>query len=459
MNAVHVLAFVGFALLVCTAANPDKNSLEKFCGLRKDASEVTTLSEVKSIIALLKDTDQGINCPSDVKSAILALESVIELGSVCSEVAAQTIVGFWQDYVKAGSKFKAHLPRPLRRFFLAFGNQVSKVCKRTMIAELEKVSNEQGITEQDINIVTESIKGNINDVFGADANIEDLLALIQAENKVRPEDDKATIDMEPRQKKYFELIQERCVKKFKPIYDTLIVPVVRLTSIGMNYKSDLIDAELASFQQQKVFKDWFAAVLACQTVADYRAVVIPKTVVDTDGNTQMITFLDDDDLEELKKKTGLTFEEPALEEPADYEVEIKLRDLVVDEADRFLMESINNHGFFIKEVNEYRLRMIKKMPALLKKYIQTKAMKLGLLDTRSAEKQKKFGGITVNAKLIQWIIMLITTIMAGGIIGIAAMSAVASGGAGTVCVIFVGVVLVSVIIGGHFVNSFETKSE
>lgn len=404
MNAIYALAFMGLALLGGVAADANKATLEELCLLEKSGPAITSLSEVSSLIQLLID-DQSVQCPAEVKAAILALKPIVELESVCSEEAADVIVDFWTKYVQKSSKIRSNLPKPLKKFYLGLGFQVSKVCKLAMIGELSKASAEQTITEKDFEIVTRSMKksGKLRDIFGLKPKLESLAVVVRADasrnEKGQPER-RTVVSMPPLHRTYFELVQKRCVNKFKPIYDTLISPVLRLAAIGFNYKDPLVSEKIDSFRATQMFDVWFTVVAVCEPFSKHEAVTIPAQKLDRMGNTAMVTVLDEEDIAELEKVTGLTLEESQLVEPLDYKVEVRVNDLVVDSSDKHLTKLLRWYGKGLSEMTKLRMRLIGRIPSILKLALKDNSVQFGLkpVDTNIDGKLIKFGRTSKRAK-------------------------------------------------------------
>lgn len=456
MNLICTLTLVGLLAVVAGAQKPNGHQsaaeisvrprLDQLCVLHKHAPEVTEKSEIISMIKMLKNTEINIDCPIGVRNAILALEPVIALENVCSEEAADILVDFWQLYGKKKSSGRKHLPKQLRKFFLGFGAQASKLCKKVMLSELEKATQEHGITQKDLDILAVPLRNNLNKIFGSEIRLDNLLAVMKGrKDSGEAAREKVNVAMEPKQKVYFDLMQEKCANKFKPIYDNVIAPVVRLIAIGINYEGDSIERQMSALKQSQLFKDWFAVVLGCEGNSRHRAVVVPKEKLDSKGNTQMITFLDDDDLAELKKNTDLSsFDESAIKvQTIDYKISepVSVENLVIDQTDAGLIDSISNHKLRMSQVNKFQMRMIKKFPELLKIYADQKAIKFGR--SKTGKKLKKFGG---SERLFKWLIVLGGQATIGGIITAMVFGIGATSGIATVGIFFIGAIICVIIL-------------
>lgn len=402
MNPIYALALLSLALLGGAAADGGRDTLAKLCSLDKKAPDVTKLSEVREMIGLLKN-DASVECPPTVKAAILALEPVIESESVCSEKAVDEIVDFWAEYVDKKSASKKHLPKKLKRFFISFGLQVSKKCKLTLVEHLKRATDEQGISQADITTVTQHLKaGNrITDIFGEKPAIEGLLFVTRVDNartnaaKLKKKT-RGKISMPPKEKKYFELLRERCVYKFKPIYDTLLAPIARLSSIGLTYMGESVGA-FESFRGDPLYLDWFAAVIACEPALNTDAVLVPAEKLTADGNKAIVTVLDDDDIAELREKTGLTLEEEPIVEMTDYKVAAQLDDLVLDNNDQKLVSSISGYGKGLQHATQVRISLVRRMPKIVKHALKSGAG-FGLKPTAVSKKGLAKFGMSVGGK-------------------------------------------------------------
>lgn len=421
MRSLCVLILV--ALVGAAVADP-KQTLEELCRLKqkKGAAQVARLSEVRAMIELLKTNGQDVDCPEDVKVAVMALEPLIELESVCSEAAADAITGFWARYVDKRSAERASLPRPLRKFFVGLGLQVSKKCKSILVSELDKATSEKQISETDFHVVTRHIKENkrLRKIFGKKPRLEELMMIVRTytnKDADGQQEQRTLVNMPPKSKKYFELMQERCLNKFKPIYDTLISPIVRLASIGLNYYEQSLDA----FKLSPTYLEWFNVILACEPSVNYEAVLIPAEKLDANGNAAMVTFLDAEDLAELRDKTGLTLDEPAITEPVDYRTEASIDDLVVDGADTKLTKLIDGYGGQLKDAIAYRCRLFARLPSILKLLYQNDLLRLGLQHPtkKGHEKQlTKFGATKLTRRKLLALRYISIGLVAGSVLSL-----------------------------------------
>lgn len=389
MKILNTLAVtLSFLLcLVCITATADhRQLLQQLCRMDRNAPELTRLSDAAALIYLLR-ADGSVQCPLQVAEAILSLEPVIELRGVCSEEAADLIVDFWAKYVNEESELSQYLPRSLRSLFIGYGLQVSKLCKISMMNELARATHLVRITEQDVLMVTRSIVGNerVRKIFDDEPRLEDLLIVIRTDSARNDPDgcERNRMIMPPREKQYFELMREKCLRKFKPIYDSLISPIVRLASIGMNYRGKSVAEPFKLFRHQRIYKDWFNVIVACEAIVKHEPSSIPPETLAAFGDTAMVTILDADDLVELSETTGLMVEASTsvnfLQPPlTNYEVHVRMFDQVIDLNDEYLLKSIERYGHGLEEMTRTKLRLIKKLPSVMKLVFHSNTVQFGL---------------------------------------------------------------------------------
>lgn len=412
-----ILALIGVALgceLGDANTETSKDMLQQLCSLKKSAPAVYKISETASMEHLLNFGRWWlrVECDANVTKAIMSLRRIVKFKNVCSQESADAIINFWETYVKNKAKLRKHLPQQLKKFFIAYGMQVSKVCKTAMIEQLDKATNERDVTETDFNLVTEDVRKRINYYIGDDWRLMNLLLVVQREKSSKKQNDEiATVNMDPLRQELYTRIRERCLKKFKPVYHDLITPIVRLAAVGFNYNGKSMKKQMKAFESEKNYRDWFAAVVSCEIVLRIDVVTIPKQVEESDGTIKQITVLDEDDLKELESK-GLAREEGELELAPPYLVKASVDNLVLDNSDADLTYSMRKYKSFLSEVNKFHIRMMKKAAKSARNIIDPRLIKWGL----HSNEMTANGELTDKSKFKHALKLLVRILLAAGVI-------------------------------------------
>lgn len=399
IGMMMMMMMVGNVILIIAATEIDhRQLLEQLCRMEANAPRVTKLTDVGALISVLH-TDPSVRCPLDIAEAILGLEPVIELTSVCSERAADLIVDYWAKYINDKSELSQRVPHSLRSLFIAYGLQASKLCKITMMNELQRATLQMRITEQDVQLVTRSLvqDKNFMKLFGSDPQLDALMMSVRTDSAsasaIRDEiAERSRISLPPEYRDLFVRMQQTCQHKFKPVYGSLISPIVRLASIGLDYRGDSVVSAMYSFRRQRIYSDWFNVVFACESMGWHVPIDVPVA-----GGAAVaaelgapVSVLDPEDLAELQARTGVNLDDGAAAAaaaaammaavgPADYAVEVRMYNQVIDLSDLSLMESISRYGQGMEETTKSRMRMVKKLPSMLKSMFKSsKKVRFGL---------------------------------------------------------------------------------
>lgn len=392
MNLIFIFAcLLSLAVLGSVGANSESGtSLKKLCRDDKRAPEITRISQVISIIDALRRSGNA-ECPAAVQIAFESLEPLIYSEDVCSKETTDAIVDYWARFIDGPEK--KNVPLHLKRFFIGFGLQASKVCKEALVSQLSRVEAEKRITREDFNAVTKEIKesGQVRALFGDHIELESLMFLAFDDKKNQEPE---VLSLEPKQKRYFDYMRERCSNMFKPIYDTLILPPARLASIGFDYKGPSFVGDLWSFTDTLQFHTWVNVIFACEPAVRFQTTIAPVVKQDADGNKAMVTVLDDDDIAELERSMGVNLQEGpvANTEQVEYKTWARLDDQIIVYEDAYLSSSISGYGHRLKELAKSRAKLVKSFVSLLKFAKKNKLFRVGLrTNSMTKTKHSKFG--------------------------------------------------------------------
>ena len=102
-----------------------------------------------------------------------------------------------------------------------------------------------------------------------------------------------------------------CRNKFKPFYDKLIMPLIKLSNLGYNYQGELLVHELEELRSNKLVRRWYNIVQVCEAFASIEIFEDPEILSD---GCQAFTFISSEEAGELRKSEHLSLEELAARE-------------------------------------------------------------------------------------------------------------------------------------------------
>lgn len=357
----------------------------------KKYAEISDHSEMVKMISLIAEGRAlPRDCPEGAKDALLDLTPVlINVNDICSPESIDQITLYWTKYMNKKSKHYKLLPKPIRKFFIEFGFFASQSCKNNIIENILRVDQvSQFITQQDIEFVAHLTDGDkLGKVIGKTMELEDLFLVADFETvrkKQGIERETETV-LVSREKNYLiEQIKHRCEKNLKPIYENLIMPVVKLALLGFNYKSDKINADLKELYGLESYKNLFRIVLACEPILKYKFEVKPESIM-TDDGTALVTVLSETEVAELRAKAGLPLNgntEQQVEETLEAPVFAPKAKLIWDhsalQGERRLRSAVKSYSKSLKDRDLARLQLLKRSMALYKVWLTSKKLKIGL---------------------------------------------------------------------------------
>jgi hypothetical protein len=367
-------------------------------------------SQIKALAENLNTKDAS-ECPEHIAAAINELNELIELNkdSVCSLEATNRIQNYYKTFVAVEhddesddgdnggqpTADRPELPEALRSFFLAYGFRVSETCKKNMIATLVYES-EHKLTPEDHKLIgsvtdksqLESLALNPND-FDDILLPRDISKIMEGKNSgqaassEQPNSDGlddvdgkifihvATDDM------IFRL-KMLCKRRFKPIYQELILPLLYLSNIGFNYKSEELERELKEIQNNDHLHHWYRIVFVCESLEGIELVEdVSDSHLTEDSGRKMVRIMSPEEAMRIKRQRQMEQVESDKSETANKFVDklqqveytrsdgIRLGDEIVDRSDGNLMNLVRSFDSHKSEVDRIKAKSISRMLRLL----------------------------------------------------------------------------------------------
>ena len=375
------------------------SDIEALCA--RKSVRLTSLTRLKE---LAQDLDAS-SCPSTVKQAIPELVAIVERGSsdLCSVQSIDQLRAFYAKYLDTSStadhKNKEKLPRSLRRFVLAYGLQMSNLCKRNMLRVL---------TEEGRSLLAPEDFKPLEELTGDGGAVAQMLGSLAG-----PDDVLMPGDLAPFMKKggtadkmflqtatggYIKELQSVCQRRFRPIYGPLMVSLVRLSNIGFNYKTKTLKTELQSPAVVREVGQWSRIVFVCESLSNIHIVESQSDSELAEGTGAKLVRL-------ITKEEAAAIEGPIAEGDSGLDTFVyaphdlvTLGDEIYDDSDPKLAKAIKWFKTSRSEEKTIKKRMVGKGFALIKEELKQGHVGLLASATYKSLLHRIKGGENVDAR-------------------------------------------------------------
>lgn len=353
-------------------------------------SDVRRISQVKSIIDYLK-SNKDFECPSEFRQSILDLEETItrDTNDVCNKDKVQQIRHYHERYIAVNgdtSSSALAIPKSLKNFFLAYGLRVSYICKKNMINSL-LIDPHELLDADDfkaMDLWTNKSGSLMEHVIGAPVDYDDLvlasdLNYLKADENVGGKN-KEKLFIQSATGKLIRKIQAKCERRFKPIYDKLIMPLVELSNLGYNFQGEELERELNEIKTNKEVNQWYRLVYLCESLSDME--FLGESEADSAlADQKAVRILTKQEADELKaqnrERFGLAEDEFKHLKQIDYKLEglIPIDDLVLEADDKNLAKLVRDFDAKKREAERIRNKVFKKMTSFVSNMLKQKQIK------------------------------------------------------------------------------------
>lgn len=387
------LSVLVLARQVARAVDADVETLRSLCANRRvdltRASELNKLAQVasrKQDEAAVDDDQSG--CSQRIRLALVELDQLVSSDNenVCSPDKVRQIKAYYMRYIDKSSQdgqSQTALPKALSQFFLAYGLGVSNLCKKNMITSLMLEGHEL-LDERDYELINpwtseDSIIGRVmNEPSDYDDLIlpKDIAGLFGDKNKNKDDkDDK--VFLQTATGHVVRKLQALCSRRFRPIYEQLILPLITLSNIGFNYQGEELEKELQEMSANKEVHQWYRIVYLCESMSSIEIVEDQQDADKTEGqDKKLVRILTREEAEQLKRAAqvapnGSSSADDGLAKQLDYRMqfELKMADLIVDNQNRDLIRLVNKFETRKSELDRVRAKVIKKLANYMKEFI------------------------------------------------------------------------------------------
>lgn len=221
--------------------------------------------------------------------------------NVCSPQKIDLIEKFHEEFIAKHAK----IPYLFLGYFKNYALAISAICKRSLISNVQqlvgKISDDEmqfGANQffQKLDAKFKSLKGPVK----ASNDFDDVQLIWNVINKHLLNDPSLSLDnyldsSEGQQSKRISIkradaeqirdVQQRCRRRFKPIYEQLVIPVIRLAQLGYSAKNELLwPEELQKIRSSPLIARWYRIAYICESV-------LPVQVFDDDSLVEDATVL------------------------------------------------------------------------------------------------------------------------------------------------------------------------
>lgn len=223
-----------------------------------DGKSVEPLT-VEQVTRLGAQLGEGADCSEPARTTLVDLDQLIRTGGqdICSEANTELMKGYFAKYVASYDP----LPSSVEAFLISYFVQVSLRCKTNMIEFLSGEASEILTAEDFESLFKWTREGG---------DVDRLLDAADRTNNILPSDLAALLDHSGFEElRVGEAIQpevhhikEVCAKRFKPVYEPIVWPVITLSRTGFDFPEYAVRHE----KQTKRLDEFNRIVLLCQAM-------------------------------------------------------------------------------------------------------------------------------------------------------------------------------------------------
>ena len=377
-------------------------------GSSKQISRISTIGRLAAYLEELPDQHKLAKCRDQYLESVFNLRDLVAFSNqnVCSDEKIAAIGNFHQRYVSTAREEdspervgRSQAPRILKLFFMHYAVEVSTICKRTLIHNLEW-DLEDKVSAKDFELVNaESLEKlvRLGNFFTSKEGYEDVVLVwdlidesyfaymnpklqdlgYESVDQITGEPIKLLLKV--RQASQWWTIQHLCRKKFRPIYSKLILPVVRLANMGYSCTGEQFARELAEHKQSKLVSQWYTMTQICEALLpiqffQHDSVGADQVAIITKEEASLLRYLQNK--EGLPpRELGANFERVEYEPSTNSMVGVdKLESVETSEAQHFVSKINSN----LSARDRAMKRAVKRILSTLKTLLKAKTSKIFL---------------------------------------------------------------------------------
>lgn len=245
---------IAFFIMVCQA------QLQELCSSRS-----VQLHSKKDL-----DRTSAEGCPAHTAGAFEDLVELVREPEICTMDKATRITEYHDIYIK--HQIAGQLPRELVRFAVAYGMQVHDQCSASMTIDLLRLAF-WNLEPEDFEALEEWISdgSSITRLLSLLTNQGDYFQLADFSFLVTKEERNELPPIIVRNSRKLIRAEDICEKRFRPIYEPMILPIAHLSRNGFHYRKFQVSDFLALHPLlRKQNERWSRIIFLCETLKELR---------------------------------------------------------------------------------------------------------------------------------------------------------------------------------------------
>lgn len=275
----------------------------QLCLESKNKNQIGRISTVLKLANYFDNLHSGheleaCNQKYSISNRLSLLSELLTTGNenVCGEKKISAIESFHRQFIsttKADMSIRdkgSHdlIPKILRNFFVVYAEEVSRVCKENLVNNLELDIKDKLLNEKDysfdlsddfIDRLSKKMITFFHEIHSYDDAVVPWLLLPHSDVKtkkvsrsliVNKKDDRTgeTIRMfiVTKNPNVLVKLQQSCRNKFRPVYEQIITPIIRLADLGYSFTSSKLKAEERLLKNNQYVQMWYTIYQFCETL-------------------------------------------------------------------------------------------------------------------------------------------------------------------------------------------------
>lgn len=259
--------------------------------VKHQIGRISTIRSLADFMNLKKDGEFK-SCTDEYLDSINRLKDVVSVSNenVCSDPKLSLLENFHHDYIATNEddpSKKPKIPKLLATFFMHYAIQVGITCRVNVIENLDldmeyfydtnsPVGGQERYFEKLLNGIVakftplSSIQ-NSGDVILVWDLIEDSPMAKEYPMIMEPETDSQTGEpvrllVKTKYTNYVSFMKEQCRTKFRPVYEKLILPMVRISKLGYSVLVPQYERKLSLLSTDFTVKRWYGVTQFCEAI-------------------------------------------------------------------------------------------------------------------------------------------------------------------------------------------------
>lgn len=371
-SLLFALAIVGSQVV----AGDHVGQLKSICANDKKA-ELSRATELHQLVAA---STSAVGCSERILAALTELDHLInsDNANVCSANKIAQIRAYYAKYVDKKSlseQREAKLPRAILKLFLSYGFRVSRVCKTNMIDSLVS-DGHRLLTDADFDLIKPmtSDSSPIGSMIKKTRDVDDLVLpreivslLLKKKNKASVDnDERMSVVLHSTKSRLMKQIQGVCGRRFQPIYQQLILPLIALSRLGLNYRDDEVKERMKEMRHNTEVQQWYRIVFLCESLKNVEILQDPDESAE---GLKLVRVLNAQEADELRSRQPTGGHEDGQAEKIDYhqaDAKLTVGDLIVDKQDKSVRKLAHKFSARHSELGRIRFRATRQMVRFMK---------------------------------------------------------------------------------------------